>query len=293
MTSLIMDKWTEVKTAYEVARLGTVSAAAEFLGVHRATVIRHIDALEAELGGTIFHRHKTGYTPTEVGEDLLRVAQATDEQFNQLAGRTRGRSKDITGDLIVTAHEHVAPLLLSALNTFQVQHPQTNVKLITSGELLKLEYGEAHVAIRSGPKPEQPDNIVQHFWDLRLALYAHESYVAKHGMPKTQSDYGKHRFVCWEAGNPAFPFRAWLAKNIPAKSKALLTANQGIAEQSVRNGMGIGFCTEPYAKQHPELVEVLATQADWVVPLWLVTHVDLHRTLKVQSFLEILKTETR
>ena len=59
---MLMDKWTEIKAAYQVARLGTVSAAAEVLGVHRATVIRHIDALEAELGGTLFHRHNTGYT---------------------------------------------------------------------------------------------------------------------------------------------------------------------------------------------------------------------------------------
>ena len=32
--------WNQVRTAYHVARLGTVSAAAEFLGVHHATVIR-------------------------------------------------------------------------------------------------------------------------------------------------------------------------------------------------------------------------------------------------------------
>jgi hypothetical protein len=50
MTSFTMDKWTEIKTAYQVARLGTVSAAADVLGVHRATVIHHIDTLEAELG---------------------------------------------------------------------------------------------------------------------------------------------------------------------------------------------------------------------------------------------------
>ena len=33
-----MDNWDEVRTAYQVARLGTVSGAAEVLGVHRATV---------------------------------------------------------------------------------------------------------------------------------------------------------------------------------------------------------------------------------------------------------------
>ncbi|MEO1636831.1 MAG: LysR family transcriptional regulator, partial [Cyanobacteria bacterium J06631_9] len=62
-----MDNWNEIRTAYQVARLGTISAAAETLGVHRSTVIRHIDALEAQLGEKVFLRHSRGYTPTEVG----------------------------------------------------------------------------------------------------------------------------------------------------------------------------------------------------------------------------------
>ena len=33
-----MDNWDEVRTAYQVARIGTVSGAAEVLGVHHATV---------------------------------------------------------------------------------------------------------------------------------------------------------------------------------------------------------------------------------------------------------------
>ena len=44
-----MDNWDEIRTAFQVARKGTVSGAAEQLGVHHATVIRHIDALEQRL----------------------------------------------------------------------------------------------------------------------------------------------------------------------------------------------------------------------------------------------------
>jgi hypothetical protein len=40
---------------------------------------------------------------------------------------------------------------------------------------------------------------------------------------------------------------------------------------------------------HPELVEVVERRDIWSVPLWIVTHVDLHRTTKVQSFLRYLK----
>ncbi len=55
-----MDNWDELRTAYQVARLGTVSGAAEVLGVHHATVIRHIDALEGRMGVKLFQRHSRG-----------------------------------------------------------------------------------------------------------------------------------------------------------------------------------------------------------------------------------------
>ena len=63
-----MDNWDEIRTAYHVARAGTVSGAAADLGVHHATVIRHIDALEARLNVKLFQRHARGYTATEAGQ---------------------------------------------------------------------------------------------------------------------------------------------------------------------------------------------------------------------------------
>ena len=72
-----MDKWTELRTALSVARLGTVSAAAEALNIHRATVNRHIDALEDELGTRVFIRHARGYTLTDAGEDVLKDTKKT------------------------------------------------------------------------------------------------------------------------------------------------------------------------------------------------------------------------
>ena len=56
-----MDNWDEIRTAFQVARIGTVSGAAEILRVHHATVIRHIDALEQRLGVKLFQRHARGF----------------------------------------------------------------------------------------------------------------------------------------------------------------------------------------------------------------------------------------
>jgi DNA-binding transcriptional LysR family regulator len=106
-----MDNWDEVKTALHVARVGTVSGAAEVLGVHHATVIRHIDALEERLGVKLFQRHPRGYTATEAGEDLCRVAQTAQEQFAQFASRARGQGDSVSGELVVTTLSLLTPKL--------------------------------------------------------------------------------------------------------------------------------------------------------------------------------------
>ena len=156
-----MDNWDEIRTAYHVARMGTVSGAADVLGVHHATVIRHVDALEARLGVKLFQRHPRGYTSTEAGRDLLQVAQATDDQFSQLVNRLKGQGGGVEGELAVTALDTMADLLTPLLIDFQATHPEVMVRLLTGTRLFRLEYGEAHVAIRAGNIPEQPDNVVR------------------------------------------------------------------------------------------------------------------------------------
>lgn len=283
-----MDHWNEIRTAYHVVRLGTVSAAADALGVHRATVIRHIDTLEATLGEKLFQRHARGYTPTEVGHDLLRVAQATDEQFGQLVGRTKGRATDLSGELVVTSLEVLAENLLPALNAFQIKYPNVAIRYLTSDRVFKMEYGEAHIAIRAGPKPQDPDNIVQAFTQSEMGLYASANYAKRNGIPKTPTEYPNHNFVSSDNPNSGAPFFAWMRENIPKDRVFLCTNSQRILDQAIISGTGIGFMREEDAQQY-KLVEVLAPRDEWRNTSWLVTHVDLHRTAKVQAFLAILK----
>ena len=284
-----MDSWNEIRTAYQVARLGTVSAAAEYLGVHRATVIRHIDALEAVLGEKLFQRHSRGYTPTEVGLDLMRVAKTTDEQFGQLVGRIKGQATELSGEFVVTSLYVVTPMLMPVLNAFQTQHPNIVVRYMVSDRIFRLEYGEAHVAIRTGPQPDQPDNVVQPFTTLRIGLYASADYVSRHGIPQTLDDFATHRFVGY--ANPGFRagFNIWLRAHV-LESNIIFQSNSALAlEQAILSGTGIGLCAAHKASQSPDLIEIWPHQDEWDISFWLITHIDLHHTAKVQTFLKFLK----
>ncbi|MCE8007296.1 LysR family transcriptional regulator [Aestuariivita sp.] len=288
-----MENWDEVKTAFQVARMGTVSGAAEVLGVHHATVIRHIDAIEGRLGVKLFQRHARGYTPTEAGEDLLRVAQATEDQFNQLSGRIKGQGNDVTGELVVTSLVSLAPLLTPALTEFQTVHDGVIVRFLTGARLFRLEYGEAHVAIRAGTVPDQPDNVVQAFGKQRMGLYASRAYAERYGVPDTLADFPKHRFVDHDDASSRAPFSRWLRANVPTEAIMFRAIDDRTLTQAVRLGAGIGFVPEWQAVDEPDLIEVLPPSEEWDGLVWLVTHVDLHRTTKVQAFLSFLKEKAK
>ncbi len=284
-----MDNWDEIRTAYQVARAGTVSGAAEALGVHHATVIRHIDALEGRLGVKLFQRHARGYTATEAGSDLLQVAQATDDQFTQLAGRIKGLGAGVSGELIVTSLGFLSSFLTPHLLAFQDAHPDTVIRFLTDDRVFRLEYGEAHVAIRAGAKPEEPDNVVQPFFNLPIRMMASDAYVARFGMPEGEDDLKNHWFVgVDDAGNRA-PFNRWMRENVAADGMAFRTTSGRSVLDAVAAGAGIGFVSDIDIAGRDDLHEVMPALDEWAVPLWLVTHVDLHRTTKVQACLAHLK----
>ncbi|MFT7107953.1 MAG: DNA-binding transcriptional LysR family regulator [Yoonia sp.] len=284
-----MDNWDEIRTAFQVARRGTVSGAADELGVHHATVIRHIDALEQRLGVKLFQRHARGYTATEAGQDLLQVAQATDDQFTQLAGRIKGQGEGVSGDLVVTSLESASPMLTPILVAFQAAHPDLRIRYRTGDRLFRLEYGEAHIAIRAGGMPEEPDNVVQPFMQQQMALVASEAYIARHGMPKDENDLKNHFFVGPDDAQSRAPFARWLRVIVPDDAFIFRTTDNRNMQAAILAGAGIGFVTSQEAARNTALTEVIPSRDEWSAPLWIVTHVDLHRTTKVQTFLRFLK----
>lgn len=286
-----IENWEEIRIAYHVARLGTLSAAAEHLGVHHATVIRHINALEERLGCKLFQRHPRGYTATEAGRDLCQVAAATEDQLTQLTNRMRGQSSSVSGELIITMLSYLSPQFTPLLVAFQGENPEVQINLVAGDRLLKLEHGEAHVALRVGPKPKEPDNVVQPLVRLPHALYAHKSYVSKFGKLKGKRDIPNHQFVGSNLAKGRGPTQIWSRNNVPNKAIVYRASERSI-DDAVHAGAGIGFLSVWAGQSNPDLVQMMASKPEWDSVVWLVTHVDLHRTPKIQTLLEFLKSQS-
>jgi len=282
-----MNHWTELRTALAVAQNGTVQGAAQTIGVHRATINRHIETLESELGVPLFQRHAKGYTLTDVGHDMLEVASRADELFKDFAGRSSSKVEKLSGSLKISSLAAVAPLVIPIIDTFHQKHSDIKLEFIADEQLARLEHGEAHIAIRAGQKPTTSDYVVLPFREMRFGIYASDEYLKKAGKPK-KDKLGGHKFVGPYSKTSPLPYAAWLESEIPKDSFVLRTTNQGVITTAIQQGLGIGFVAEHEA-QESKLVEITAPKDMWSVTLWIVTHADLRRTLKVQEFIKFAR----
>lgn len=288
-----MDKWTEIRTAYMVAKHGTVSAAAAAMGVHRATVNRHVDTIEEALGARIFIRHAKGYALTDVGENLLRVAQKTEELIEDFSGRAKGQDSQIDGEIKITVLPPFADVLMDAIITFRLENPLCTVSIIATENLEKLEFGDAHVALRAGAEPKHPDYVVKLYDKMALNLYAHKSYLDRKGCPSANHDLINHEFVIPEQASRRLPFSKWIEEHVSASQIAVSSRHEQVLKQAIFAGLGLGFLTDLDVAGRKDVQPVLSQNGPWSVPLWLVTHVDLHRTEKVQALLRCIERQRK
>ena len=287
-----MDKWDELRTALYVHELGTITAASEALGVHRATVIRHIDNLESNLGVTLFIRHSQGYTATAPGLEAIAAATQARRLFEDALAKARGESDAQSSQIIVATMASVFHLIAPAIEKIVHSHPDVRIEIRDSVKFARLELGEAHLAIRTGAKPTQADYIVQRLTDIGLSFFASDTYIQRYGQPLSIEDCGDH-IIIGPTEAARMPFAAWARRTIPNGNLRVRTTGPEVALATIRAGAGIGILPNYLGDSHAELVRVLPVPDNLNEPLWLVTHRDNHKNKLIQLFSRHLKDISR
>ncbi|MEM6533411.1 MAG: LysR family transcriptional regulator [Myxococcota bacterium] len=285
-----MENWTDVRMAFLIGKLGTISAAAESAGVHRATVVRRVEALEEYLGGKLFQRHRKGYTPTELGMELIRIAEDSDASFRGLIAKAKN-VKGLSGDFIVSCPEVVDDYMFGAVEALKAANHRISFHLRESNEVPKLEHGDAHVAITLGQKPEHPDYVVQKLTEMPVGLFQHVSIAG--ALEATNEDAPFSELTCPFIRSDV-PYHGnavedWLETHVPCDQFVLTVTTTRRANEAIIAGLGAGFMPVHVASRFEMLKEATPRRDEWVVPVWMVTHIDLHRTPKVRAFVDAIK----
>lgn len=283
--------WSDIQIAYLVAKHGTLSGAAAEMDVHHSTVLRHIDAIEARLGVTLFQRHARGYTPTEAGKLVFEEALNTEQRLERLMGKLAGQDQALSGPLVITTVATLSPILMPIISQFRQLYPNVQIELEASARIFKLEYGEAHVSIRPGKQPVDPDYVVQSLDQMQTSLYCSSEYIEQYGPLNSLKHHQGHKFVNLKAKLNNIPAIRWLNETIADEDIAFKGSDFNILMDAALNGVGIAPLPFEIASSRQNLIRMIEPPQDWQNSLWLVTHRDIHHSPKVQAFTQLLKQE--
>ncbi len=257
--------------------------------MHHSTVLRHVDALESRLDCKLFHRHARGYSVTEAGKVLFQEAQQTQERFDRMLGKLAGQDDQLSGTLVITTVSSMSPILMPIIARFNKMHPHIQVELASDSRIFKLEYGEAHVSVRPGAKPKDPDYVVQLLQKNKSTLYASQSYIDEYGGLKSLNHTQGHKFIGSISPLNNIPMMQWLNKTVDKSQINFRGTDFTSMMDAAVHGLGIVCVGCLFAKEKVGLLPLLAPPKEWDNDLWLVTHRDIHRSPKVQAFTLLLK----
>jgi LysR family glycine cleavage system transcriptional activator len=132
-----------------VARLGTLAAAADFLGITASAVSHRLRGVETELGVDLLLRSPKGLVLTAAGR---RYRGAVEEAFSGLAQATSDLlGPDLSRPLTVSLTSEIGlRWLMPRFHRFRQQHPDIDTAILSTYQVVDLKAGEADLALRYG-----------------------------------------------------------------------------------------------------------------------------------------------
>lgn len=135
------------------ARHLSFTKAAEELFLSQPAVSRQIQQLEASLGAAVFERRHRALALTEAGRIMQRAVQESLERLRDAAARVR--ATDGTRQVSVTCTPGFASFwLIPRLAGFTRAHPEVDVRISASLEVVDLERSDLDLAVRFVPRSE-------------------------------------------------------------------------------------------------------------------------------------------
>lgn len=181
----------------KVVEKGSFTAAAQALGVPKATLSRKVGELEQRLGTRLLKRTTRKIGLTEAGtlyyERSARIAldlAEAESAVTQLNSTPRGWLRFTAPYSLGT--DAITPLLPE----FMARYPDVRVDMHLTNERLDLVGSEMDLALRVGNLPDSTLSA-RRLATLQLHVYASPEYLTRHGEPLQPADLEHHRALAF------------------------------------------------------------------------------------------------
>jgi DNA-binding transcriptional LysR family regulator len=280
--------WNLLRALAAVLELGSLTRAAERLGLSQPTLSRQIAELEVQLGAPLFERTGRRLRRTALADQLQEPAERMQVAARALGPLAQQQRGTLAGTVRITASEVVAAYVLPRLLVeLAERHPDIEIELVASNRIDNLLEREADLAVRM-VAPQQGSVIARSLGDWALGFYVHRDYLARVGGQIEPARMASYRWIGLDS-NPQL-IDGFQAAGYPIDRHffALRSDNMMVGVEAVRAGLGIGLLSQPVAERLPELLRVLPDQPLPSLPVWLVTHRELHTSRRLRAVFDLL-----
>ena len=237
-----MDRWTEIELFVQIAETGSMSRAAETLGLSNAAASRHLTALEERLGARLVERNTRRLYLTDTGQEFFSRAKGILAELKDAESAVNATSLNPTGVLRISASlsfslHHIAPLL----REYTQRYPNVTVHIEAANRYMDIIDNNIDVAIRTREVEPDSNITIRRLAETRRILTASPRYLAQHGLPKTLEDLARHKLLIYTLANNPNELRFTRdGKTTIMNVKGVLDANDGqILRVAALDGLGI------------------------------------------------------
>jgi len=282
--------WDDLHVAYRVAELGTLSRAAERLGLNHSTVLRRISRLEQQLGVRLFIRHQRGYQLTDAGQIMLDRMRPIAADMLRLFTGLATHELSPSGTLRISTVSDFSLFFAPMLHAFREQYPQIRVQVVATDERSSLVSGDVHVAIRMGAQPTEPDLIARKLIPATMEYYASPSYIERYGSPSSLAEVNQHQWVLPSGRKRQMAGIRELVNHIKPDQVVFESNSFTDIYSAVSEGMGIGPVgfLQRAGNLNNQLVPVHFGLMEDPAFMWFVYHKDMRKSARIRALLDFM-----
>jgi DNA-binding transcriptional LysR family regulator len=264
-----VDKWVEVQLFVETAERGSISKAAEALGLSTSAAGRHLANLEQRLGARLVERNTRRLFLTEVGDEFYRRCRNITAEMEEAEAWVGSALMSPVGTLRVTGSVSFCSQILSPLlPAFTERYPKLDVAITAANRYFDLIDSGIDLAIRTREHEADSGLVIRRLAETRRILAATPAYLARHGVPRSIEDLAGHRFLIYTlANNPHELSFTKGAQTETVNINGLLESNEG--QVICKAGLGgLGIVIQPVYIIHDDVVagRLVPLMEDWDLP---------------------------
>lgn len=190
----------ELQAFAAVVDTGSITAAAQQLGLTVSATSRTLGRLEEKLKTTLLRRTTRRLALTDEGEAFLRNARSIIDAVENAEAQMLTRREKPSGRLRVdAATPFMLHVIVPLVAGYRERYPEVELELHSNEGIIDLLERRTDVAIRIGHLKDSTlhSRLIGH---SRVRILASPAYLQAHGTPRKAEDLASIR--CWDSVNP-------------------------------------------------------------------------------------------